>query len=263
MLGTLFTTPISLGLAQATITTLLAIIVLLVARKQSIHIEREVIIALLRGITQITLVGSLLFLLIKSPAWSSIPILLIMFLIAGFTSAQQTKDIRGSFVASFTGIALSSGLVIGLMSWLGVIELSVMSLVPVGSMIIAAAMNSNALALNRFRAELQSHLGLIETSLALGASPKTTMQPYVRASVQASLIPRIDSLKTLGIVWIPGLMTGMILTGTDPVYAAIYQFVVMGMIFATSGLASMITIALIQKRVFTNADQLSLVPAKS
>jgi putative ABC transport system permease protein len=52
--------------------------------------------------------------------------------------------------------------------------------------------------------------------------------------VRASLIPRIDSLRSLGIVWIPGLMAGMVLAGSDPVYAAIYQFVVIAMVFASS-----------------------------
>jgi putative ABC transport system permease protein len=99
--------------------------------------------------------------------------------------------------------------------------------------------------------------------LALGAEPKNTVTPYVQAAVQASLIPRIDSLRSLGIVWIPGLMAGMVLSGEDPVYAAIYQFVVIAMIFAAAGLTSVVSTLLIRSRVFSSAQQLTLQPGRS
>lgn len=262
MLNNLFSNQIVLGFVQAAIAFALALVVVWIANRRGIHIEKEVIVSLLRGIVQITAVGSVLLALLKSPNWVGIPILLGMFFAAGRTAARRAQDVNGAFRASFFGIALASGIVIGVMSWLGVIEYKILSLVPVGSMVISAAMNSNALALNRFKAEIASHIGLIETALSLGASPEETVRPYVQAAIQASLIPRIDALRTLGIVWIPGLMTGMILAGSDPVYAAIYQFVVMGMIFATAGLSAMITMGFIQKQVFSPAEQLMVLSSQ-
>ena len=111
------------------------------------------------------------------------------------------------------------------MTLAGVIAPEIGSLVPVGSMIIANAMNSCAQALERFRAEVTAHTGQIEAGLALGAEPEQLVARYVQSAVTASLIPRIDSLASLGIVWIPGLMAGMLLSGSDPIYAAIYQLV--------------------------------------
>jgi putative ABC transport system permease protein len=84
----------------------------------------------------------------------------------------------------------------------------------------------------------------------------------VQVSFEASLIPAIDSLRSLGIVWIPGLMAGMLLSGARPVYAAIYQFVVLAMIFAASGLTSLLSTWMIRTRVFTPAEQLLLQPGK-
>jgi putative ABC transport system permease protein len=78
--------------------------------------------------------------------------------------------------------------------------------------------------------------------------------------VRASLIPRIDSLRSLGIVWIPGLMAGMVLAGADPVYAAIYQFVVIAIIFVSSGITSLVSTLLIRSKAFSDADQLTLRP---
>jgi putative ABC transport system permease protein len=127
-------------------------------------------------------------------------------------------------------------------------------------MLIANAMNTNGLALNRFRSDVLTHTGEIETALALGADPRASVAPYVQASFEASLIPAIDSLRSLGIVWIPGLMAGMLLSGSRPVYAAIYQFVVLAMIFAASGLTSLVSTLLIRTHAFTKADQLLLRP---
>jgi putative ABC transport system permease protein len=119
--------------------------------------------------------------------------------------------------------------VIALMTWLGLIDTPITTLVPVGSMLITNAMNTEGLALNRFRSEVLAHVGEIETALALGADGRSSVAPYVQRSFEASLIPAIDSLRSLGIVWIPGLMAGILLSGTRPAYAAIYQFVVLAM----------------------------------
>jgi putative ABC transport system permease protein len=149
-----------------------------------------------------------------------------------------------AFRVSTYSIACGAGSVIALMTWLGVIDTPITTLVPVGSMLIANAMNTNRLALNRFRSEVLAHVGEIETAMALGANRKSSVvAPYVQASFEASLIPAIDSLRSLGIVWIPGLMAGMLLSGARPVLAAIYQFVVLAMIFAASGLTSLVLVS--------------------
>jgi putative ABC transport system permease protein len=167
-----------------------------------------------------------------------------------------------AFRVSAWAIAAGAGSIIALMTWLGVIDTAITSLVPVGSMLIANAMNTNGLALNRLRSDILSHVGEIETALALGAASKRSVEPYVQASFEASLIPAIDSLRSLGIVWIPGLMAGMLLSGSRPVYAAIYQFVVLAMIFAASGLTALVSTVLIRERIFTSAEQLLLQPGR-
>jgi len=71
---------------------------------------------------------------------------------------------------------------------------------------------------------------------------------------------KLDSLKSLSIVWIPGSMAGMLLSGSDPVYAAIYQFVAITMIFSASGLTALISSLLIRNHAFSPAEQLTLRP---
>jgi putative ABC transport system permease protein len=251
-----------LGLEQALIAAAAAMFVVLLARKRGIQLEREALIAMVRGLVQIVAVGSILLLLLSGPRWTSGFLLAAMMIAAGATSARRAKGVPGAFRVSAWSIAFGAGSVIALMTWLGVIDTAITSLVPVGSMLIANAMNTNGLALNRFRADVLAHVGEIETALALGAEARNSVSPYVQASFEASLIPAMDSIRSLGIVWIPGLMAGMLLSGARPVYAAIYQFVVLAMIFAASGLTSLVSTLLIRERIFTDAQQLSLQPGR-
>ena len=262
MLKTLFHSEIALGLAQAAIASVMALAVVLLARRRNIHLEADASIALLRGIVQIVAVGSILVLLLKAPRWSSVFLLAGMVLAAGSISAKRAKNIPGVTKVSTYSIAVGAGLVTAIMTWAGVIDTAVTSLIPVGSMIIANAMNTNGLALNRFRSEILAHTGEIETALTLGATPRATISRYAEDSIQASLIPAIDNLRSLGIVWIPGLMTGMLLSGAKPLYAAIYQFVVIAMILASSGLTSLLSTTMIQAHAFSAADQLLLKGAE-
>jgi putative ABC transport system permease protein len=231
----------------------------------NLRVERGDVLAvvgpsgLARGIVQIVAVGSIL-LLVRGPRWTSVLVLASVIVAAAAISARRAKGIPGAFGVSLSSIGSGAGLVIALMTLTGAIDTAITSLIPIKNMLIYNALNTNSLALKRFRAEVEVHVGSIEAALALGADPRYSVSPYVQASCQASLIPAIDSLRSLGIVWIPGLMTGMLLSGSSPVYAAIYQFVTIVMIFSASGLTSMLSTLLIRTRAFSPAEQLILRP---
>ena len=167
------------------------------ARRRGIYLEKELMIAMVRGLVQIVAVGSILLLVLHAPDWTSVLLLMSMIVAAGATSARRAKGMPEAFRVSTYSIACGAGSVIALMTWLGVIDTPITTLVPVGSMLIANAMNTNSLALNRFRSEVLAHVGEIETALALGADGKSSVAPYVQTSFEASLIPAIDSLRSL------------------------------------------------------------------
>jgi putative ABC transport system permease protein len=131
-------------------------------------------------------------------------------------------------------------------------------LVPVGSMMIANAMNACAQAVERFQAEILAHTGQIEAGLSLGADPEVAVAPYLQSAVYASPLPRLDMLKSLGLVWIPGVMAGMMVSGANPIYASIYQFVIVTMILAATGITGVVATVLVRARVFTSAAQLAI-----
>ena len=249
---------VALGLAQAAVSASVALAVILAAQRHGIHLMGEAAVALARGIVQIVAVGLVLAALMRGPQWTAPILLAAMVLAAAQTSVARLKGMPGAFRVSLWSMLLGSGSVIALMVLAGVIETPVSTLIPVGSMIIANAMNSNALALERFRSDVAAHTGEIESALALGAAPEATVGPYAQNSLAAGLIPSVNNLRSLGIVWIPGLMAGMVLTGARPLEASIYQFVVLTAILAASGLTTLISTRLMTRRAFSAADQLTL-----
>jgi putative ABC transport system permease protein len=263
MLNLLFPDPMALRIAQAVSAAFFAVMVAYLARWAGIRMQRESVVALVRGISQIVIVGLLLTLVLGSVQWLSAFVLLGMMLAGAVIAAQRTRQIPGILQVTMRSILLGAGLVIGVMVCLGVIDRAPAILIPVGSLVIANAMNTTALALDRFRAEVEAHTGQIEAGLALGAAPTIVVAPYVRAAVRASLIPSINNLQSLGIVWIPGVMAGMVLAGSDPIVAAVYQFVVVAMLFATAGTTALLCTLFVRSRAFSQAEQLTLRMVKS
>jgi len=131
-----------------------------------------------------------------------------------------------------------------------VIAYKSMALVPLGSMIIANSMNTCSQVLERYASDLKLNTGRLEAALALGASSPEAALPYAKNSTHAALIPSLNSLRSLGIVWIPGFAAGMLLTGSDPVYTAIYQFIVIAMIYAAGGVTALLAASGYERAAF-------------
>jgi UDP-glucose/iron transport system permease protein len=249
---------IIMGMAQAAGAIALCAVVVLMCRRFAVHVEREAAISMARGLVQMVFVGMVLAALLHGTLLVGVLILLAMTFAAAVTAARRAQGIKGSLLLSFYAIAAGSGVVIAGMLVTGTLTPDIAVLVPVGSMIIANAMNACAQAVERFRADVTAHVGQIEAGLALGADPGMTVAPYVQSAVYASLLPRLDMLKSLGLVWIPGVMAGMMVSGASPVYAGIYQFIVVAMILAASSIAGLIVTLLMRARAFSTAAQLTL-----
>ncbi|MDB5398095.1 MAG: YbbM seven transrane helix protein [Rhodopila sp.] len=246
------------GLAQAAGAIVLCLAVVIACRRFAVHVEREAAVSLARGLVQMVFVGAVLAVLLHGTLLVGALILLLMTVAAAVTASRRAREINGSILLSFWAIAAGSGVVIAAMLATGTLQTSVTMLVPVGSMIIANAMNACAQAAERFRAEVTAHVGQVEAGLALGADPAVTVAPYVQSAVYASLLPRLDMMKSLGLVWIPGVMAGMMVSGANPVYAGIYQFIIVAMILAASGIAGLVMTLLMRARAFSPAAQLTL-----
>ncbi len=130
--------------------------------------------------------------------------------------------------------------------------------IPIAGMVVGNAMNGMALSLERLFGDLRARAAAIDALLGLGATPWEAARPSARAAFQAGLIPTLNAMGAAGIVFIPGMMTGQILSGTDPRVAAAYQIVVLLMISAATALAAALAVATCYRLAFDRDARLAL-----
>ncbi len=123
---------------------------------------------------------------------------------------------------------------------------------PIAGMVIGNSMTGIALAVERLFADLDARAGEMLGLAALGASVWEMARPSIRTALTAGMIPTINSMAAAGIVFIPGMMTGQILAGADPVEATKYQIVVMLMIAAATAIGAIASVTLMYRRRFTD-----------
>ncbi|MFX1496071.1 MAG: ABC transporter permease [Promethearchaeota archaeon] len=255
------------------IASILIVILVGLAYWQKTKLETKIVWSFLRGLVQIILLGSVLLLIFGiNQLWLLYIFLLFMCFFAAFTNwrsypypnifkinlfaitvssiAILTFAIFSKEIPNFDGIIyqanISGGLSLG------------SYIIPVGSMTIFFAMRESGIALERLKSDILKTRGNIEAALALGAGYRKAIRSIIRDSFRASLVPTINRVAVLGIVTIPGLMSGMIIGGASPIEAAVYQIVVFMMLLTTSFLTSIITNFLFIKQFFTEENQFNL-----
>lgn len=128
--------------------------------------------------------------------------------------------------------------------------------IPLGGMIIGNAMNAVTIALDRLFSDLRKQRAEIELAFCLGATYQEATQNILRNVIKAGMIPSINALMTVGLVSLPGMMTGQILAGSDPLTAIKYQIIVMLMIVASTAIGSVLIVHVVRRRCFTRAHQM-------
>jgi len=135
--------------------------------------------------------------------------------------------------------------------------------IPLFGMIVGSTMNAAAIAAERLHSEVTARQAEIEAYLALGASYQQAAQQPVRQALRAALIPTINGLMVVGIVTLPGMMTGQILAGVSPLIAIRYQIVVVFMQAAAVAITTAIVTLWYRRTFFTPALQLKLQTSAS
>ncbi|MCG8376328.1 MAG: ABC transporter permease, partial [Chlorobiales bacterium] len=129
---------------------------------------------------------------------------------------------------------------------------------PIGGMVIGNSMSALAIALERLFGEMRQQRGLIETRLCLGANYKEASSEMFKNAVTAGMIPSINAMMGVGLVFIPGMMSGQILAGADPLQAIRYQIVIMLMLVGSTATTSIVTMLIVRKRCFGKGEELLL-----
>jgi putative ABC transport system permease protein len=228
-----------------------------VAYRQRLNLTRELIVAALRAGVQLVAVGALLVVLFDHTglpgafAWVA-----VMVLIAGQVAGRRGAGLPRSRWAATAGVATGSAITLGALLALGVISTQSRVVVPVGGMIVSGSMLAAGITLRRLREDAQTARPAIEARLCLGLSARQAFLPHQRSALRTALLPAIDSTKVVGLISLPGAMTGLILAGVNPLTAIRYQIVVMYMLLAATALAALATARLIERFLFDQAHRL-------
>jgi len=247
---------IAIGWPQLLLATGFVLLVGVLSIRLSLGLERDLAVATLRTYVQLALLGFVLrWVFGVDSVWLVLGIVAIMVLMAAWTILRRSPDApRGLFATTAAAMTLTgftvtfavTGLVVQVDPWY-----DARYVITIAGMVLGNSMTGIALALERVFADLDARSDDVLALVALGASPWEAAHDSVRTALRAGLIPTINSMAAVGIVFIPGMMAGQILAGADPVMATAYQIVVMLMVSAATAIGSVTAVLLSYRRRFS------------
>jgi putative ABC transport system permease protein len=231
---------------------------------KGINREKEIIISSLRMSIQLVLTGYILVYIFDNPnAFYTVAIILLMEVFSIHSIIKRMKVKLSTKLKKIIALSMMIGTTTSLLFFvLVVINVSPWYdpryFIPLAGMLIGNAMTGISLGVTRLVDGIQSQRNHIETSLMLGATPKAACKEVVDSAFDSSILPTINSMIGMGIVFLPGMMTGQILSGTAPTTAIEYQIAIMLGILGSVALTVIIFVQLGYKTFFNDAAQLIL-----
>ncbi|HDM4491066.1 TPA: iron export ABC transporter permease subunit FetB [Staphylococcus aureus] len=210
------------------LTALLLVIPIIISYKEGLHIIKDLIVATLRAVVQLIILGFLLHYIFKiNDKWLLVLCVFVIIVNASWNTISRSSPVMHhvfliSFVAIFVGTALPlAGTIVT-----GAIQFTANEVIPIGGMLANNGLIAINLAYqNLDRTFIQDGTN-IESKLSLAATPKLASKGAIRESIRLAIVPTIDSVKTYGLVSIPGMMTGLIIGGVPPLQAIKFQLLV-------------------------------------
>ncbi|MDD9945654.1 MAG: iron export ABC transporter permease subunit FetB [Myxococcales bacterium] len=248
----------------ATAATLL-IVVGLVSVALQLGLGKRLLLAAVRTVVQLTLVGMVLEWVFARERWWLVSALFAsMLLNAGLSAVQRTeRRFRGIWLTGILSVSVSgivatfvvTEAVIGVDPWY-----APRYTIPLLGMVLGNALTGISLCLDRAMSDLKGRRGEVEGMLVLGATIWEATRPVVAGAVRAGMIPILNSMSVVGIVSLPGMMTGQILAGARPIDAVKYQIVVMFMIAGATAIGTVLAGVLAFHHLTTAKHQLRPLP---
>lgn len=204
-------------------------------------LEKRLGLASVRTVVQLAFIGFVLEWVFDLNRWFYVvPVLLVMLLVAARAAIQRSeRRFPGAYLAAFGSLVLATSVtafsvtevVIGVDPWY-----APRYVIPLIGMLLGNGLNGISLSLDRLLNDLVQKRRSVEARLALGASSWQAVQPWMRDAVRSGMVPIINSMMIVGLVSLPGMMTGQILAGAAPINAVAYQILIMFMIAAATAL---------------------------
>ena len=247
----------AVGYPEVAMAVVLVVVAAAVSRYRALGLERDMAVATVRSFAQLLAVGYVLAFVFDGHGWLTLVVLAFMVATASLTAGARARRVPGARWIAAASLAVASIGTLGVLVGAGIVPFRARAVVPLGSMVISNAMTATALVMTRLRDDLASHRREVEARLSLGLTSHDASLPWHRAALRGGMLSIVDTTKVVGLVALPGAMTGMILAGATPLAAIRLQLVVMYMLLGGNAFASVVAGELTIRRLFTADHQLA------
>lgn len=228
-----------MDIQELLLSVIFVIIPLIIAVVLKLGLTKDIIIASVRSIIQLLIVGMILtFVFDSHNALYTILMILVMIAAASqnvIKKGTRIPGIKWIIILTLTTVEVVS---MAIMLGFGILDFVPQQIIPISGMIIGNCMVLSLLFVNKFTDELERSEETITLILSFGGQPKDAVSRTLKSSIQTSMIPTIESQKTIGLVQLPGMMSGLIIGGADPMEAVMYQLLILFLILTNATFAS-------------------------
>ncbi len=220
---------------------------------QHLGLERSLLWASARAIVQLLAVGALLA-VVLSPHVSILASWVWVAFMVGFaaeTIRRRAPEIPAARRLALVSLGLATAVSLLLLFGLGIFPVNARTVVPLAGMVVGNSLTATVVAARRVVGEFADKRAEIEARLALGHSSHDAARPYVRDALRTAMITQIESTKAVGLVFLPGAMTGLILAGERPIDAVLVQAAVMFLILGAVATTAAAMALGLSRRLFT------------
>lgn len=216
-------------------------------------LERPILWASLRALVQLLLVGLALTVIIDpdAPLWLSWAWVVFMVGFASVVVTRRAPEVPGLLPIALAATGASAVVSLGVIFGFGIFPVEGRAIVPLAGMMIGNSMTATVVASRRVVGELSDKRAEVEARLALGQPWTVASRPYTRSAVRTALVSQIETTKAVGLVFLPGAMTGLILAGVDPVDAVLVQAAVMYLILGSAATTVTVVSIGLTRKLFT------------
>jgi putative ABC transport system permease protein len=242
-----------IGWSGLAISLVLVAVAIALSRWRRLDLERSMLWASARALVQLLAVGVALDLVLdpgRTLAWSWLWVG-AMLAVAAAVVRGRAREIPHLFPLALAAFAAAGAVTLGVLFGLGVFELDGRTLIPLAGLMTGNSMAATVLVARRVFEELRDKRDEVEARMALGLSSWESARPYVRNALRTALIPQIETTKAVGLVVLPGAMTGLILAGADPLDAVRVQAAVMYLVLGAVATTTVVVALGVQRRLFT------------
>lgn len=249
-----------IGLTGLALSGILVAVALALSMLRRLGVSRDLIVAALRALVQLLVVGAALVLVVDDDdplVWTWIWVVL-MCCLAALVVRRRAPEVPAAGRLALLSFAAAAAMSLGVLFGLGIFEPTGRAIVPLAGVMVGNSMTATVVASRRIVAEARDHRDLIEARLSLGLSSAQAFAPHLREALRTALVPQIETTKTVGLIALPGSMTGLILAGVDPVDAVRVQVAIMYLVLGSVATTTSVMALGLSRGIFSSDHRLVL-----